>query len=58
LLEKPKKSFSNRVLFYFIQMFSNSYVTLHLLLEGAVTKMVHLLIPNDKCTKWDEIEIG
>jgi hypothetical protein len=39
-------------------MFSNSYVTLHLLLEGAVTKMVHLLIPNDKCTEWDEIEIG
>ena len=39
-------------------MFSNPYVTLHLLLEGALTELVHLLIPNDKCTEWGEIEIG
>ena len=31
--------------------FSNSYMTLCLLLEGSVTKkMVRLLIPSDKCT--------
>jgi hypothetical protein len=30
--------------------FSNSYMTLRLLLEEAVTKMVQLLIPSDKCT--------
>ena len=39
-------------------MFSNPYVTLDLFLQVAVTKLVHLLIPNDKCREWDEIEIG